>query len=157
LKIKETFNRYDKISTCEDEANAFAAELIAPYKLIRAELDNSRITFSKIISLANKYDNSITSTSIKCIENSLTENEILICYNNKQFSWFTTLNRGFNWRFIPRTVPNGSLADHHFSNEKITTHEQDSRGIWEMIDSSVVEQICPTVNGNLLVLLTPTN
>lgn len=40
--------------------------------------------------VASQFDVSITSTAIRCVQLSNTEDELLLCYNDGKLAWFST-------------------------------------------------------------------
>lgn len=85
LKVSKSknliFNYDSELKSVEQEANFFASELLAPKKVVIENLPNRTLTFNDIEIISSLFDISITSSAIKCIENSKTENEILLYFD----------------------------------------------------------------------------
>lgn len=153
MGINDVFNKYEVIANSEMEANAFASELMAPVEMVKNYLSNDDIGFELIKRIAIKFDVSITSMAIKCIENSKTENEILISYMNGSFMWYTHANKSQYIKDIQQACPYGSLAWEWFNNDCEKTSSVTSDGIWKMFSGCVHEEVFRVTKDICLIIL----
>lgn len=151
--ISEVFNRTDIISRTEYEANQFASELLLPAKFVQAELDNTKITFKKIRDIAEKYGCSITTTVIKCIENSKSEDEILLCYKKNSLQWHATADKDITLKDLPSVAPFGSLVRKHSGNRFLITESRAINGLWGFIEGEASEEIFMIAPELILVIV----
>jgi len=112
--ITENFNYRQNIVETEREANTFASELLLPQEKINEYLKCGELTIDLVKRIATDFGSSLTSTAFKCVEHSLSENDLLIYYKNKKKSWFVP--NGISYLSNYDTPPIGSLADEYFAN-----------------------------------------
>ena len=152
-EVNENFTHNNTISDMEKEANFFASELLAPASIVKNDLPNRSMTFEDIILLARKYNTSVTFMAIKCVENSRTQNELLICYQNHSRQWWTSANDEWLFDEIPEACPSGSLIEDSFNYGKLKIETKTSKGIWENYDSSVTQHVFPISSKIMLTLI----
>ncbi len=152
--IRESFNRYSRLKNMEAEANFFASELLSPKRLIRTRLKDQPITFELVKKLADEFDVSVTSLAIKCVENSYSESELLICYENRALKWFTSANPDWEYHMIPGGCPPESLVSECFDSHSFEIRAKRSRNVWSNFDGYVSEQVFPVSDRQKLVIVT---
>ena len=76
----------------EQQANAFASELLLPKMKLKEYLPENQIKFSDISRLANTFYVSMTMCARKAVQLSKTGSEILLVYNGDKLSWHSTSN-----------------------------------------------------------------
>ena len=92
-------------SAQENEANAFASELLLPNEELKKLLPSTPIDFSTIIRIADRFDVSVTHAALQAVQSSNAENEVLLCYDGKKLKWFATENSGISYSRIPKCCP----------------------------------------------------
>lgn len=152
LNINEVFNKYEYIDYTEKQANEFASEILLPEKLLVNDLPEDTISFNNIENIAKKYEVSLTFAGIKSIENSKTENEVLLYYKNNALKWFVT-----NSIFVPLKInsipPRYSLVAEYFLNNSVNNNFKIQKGTWNSIDENVKEEIRIINNCEVMVLI----
>lgn len=152
LNVNEVFNRYKYIDYTEQQANEFASEILLPVEKLISDLPDYTMKFEDIEKIANKYKVSLTFASIKSIENSKTENEILLYYKDNSLKWFSTTSI-----YVPLSInslpPNDSLASEYYNDKKIDNNCQIQKGIWDFINGYVREEIKIINSREIMVLL----
>lgn len=99
-----SINRYE-IKTIEDEANYFASELLLPTNMLKNILPNKSITQNLIEKIASKSNISYHAAAIKCIENSKTENELLLFFEKyDELKWFCSADISFEYKHLPQNL-----------------------------------------------------
>ncbi len=76
----------------EQQANAFASELLLPKIKLKEYLPDGLIKFSNISRLADAFNVSMTMCARKAIQLSKMGSEILLVYNGDRLSWYSTSN-----------------------------------------------------------------
>lgn len=153
LNINETFNRYRKIEETEREANEFASEILLPKKEIIKNLPDRTMNFLDIERIAQKFEVSLTFASIKAIENSKTENEVLLCYKNNALKWFATSSIYVNLS-INSLPPMDTLIDRYFRENEIDNKQEVSKGKWRFTEKNTKEEIKVINRNEVLALIT---
>lgn len=129
----------------ERDANAFATELLAPINELRSLIPNNSLRFSDISVIADFFDISMSHAAIKCIQNSKTENEALLCYSGDRLQWYVTKG---SYRFrnkIPTRCP---------INVDNITKAAYVKGIWDdLFEGSVYQEVFHPYGNQSLVLL----
>lgn len=152
LNINEVFNRYKYIDYTEQQANEFGSELLMPVENLIKDLPNKTMKFEDIERIASNYKVSLTFASIKSIENSKTENEILLYYKDNSLKWFRTTSI-----YVPLSInsipPIGSLVYEYYSNKGVDRYNQIRRDLWDFIDGYVEEEIKVINNREVMVLI----
>ena len=143
--VSDTASARISTSTQEAEANAFAAELLLPETDVKQVLPKGRIDFTTIVSIASQFDVSITSTAIRCVQLSNTEDELLLCYNNGKLAWFSTGDSTIRRSMIPQVCP---------IDPSKTAGNISVRGAWDSLYKGGVRQevFCP-YEGQIMILL----
>lgn len=134
-------------SNQEQEANTFASEYLLPTHLLQEHLPNNELHFSTISSIAKEFDISVTLTAMKAVQNSKTESEILLCYNNNKLKWFVLPNNVdvIYKSSIPSLCPFDSLV--YLQPEDIT-------GYWDnLYVGSVHQEVFAPFGKQRLILL----
>lgn len=99
------FNFAKELDTVEKQANYFASELLCPDSNLKKELPNTTINFDIIDDVANKYQISRQMASIKCVENSKTENELLLFYDiHDNLKWYVSKDRELRYSDLPNDL-----------------------------------------------------
>ncbi len=78
----ENIAKYNCYDEKEKEANIFAAELLMPDKYFKKDVNEKSLILDDLISLAEKYQTSLTSTAIKFIKNTKDSGAIILSKNN---------------------------------------------------------------------------
>ncbi len=107
---ERAFLEWHKKGSHESEANQFAAELLMPANLFKAEASKKRFTLDHIIELSHIFNTSITSTAIRYSE--LGKFPIAIIYSqNGTIGWYSRSNN-FTCKFlrVKECVPEHSIA-----------------------------------------------
>lgn len=151
--ISEIFSGWNSISLHEKEANEFAAELLAPTNLVYKKLPNRALDFKTIQKLADIFNISITSMAIKCVKNSRTEGETLLCFKNNSLHWWINSDDEIDDRIIPSSAPYGSLIYEIVNGINNGTKKQVNSGVWELYRGEVVEEVFMISSNICLVLL----
>lgn len=129
----------------EGEANAFASEYLAPTAELRKIIPNRTLSFSDISSIASILDISMTFAAIKTVQNSKTENEILLCYQGNVLKWFFSADQSVHFRQLPVKSPI------ELSNCNATG---DYVGVWDSLyTGSVHQELFSPIAGQYLLLL----
>ncbi len=154
--IINAFNRHLLISESESEANAFAAEILLPSQFVKELLPPKQsVTLSTINAIAKQFEVSLTMTGIRCIENSKTQNEILLCYYKGGLKWHA-YSDDIEYGRLDRTIPPGSLASDIIENpptQRQVLHTS-NKGIWNYSeDNQVIEECIMIAKDTVLVLL----
>ncbi len=156
LNINEVFNRYKYIDYTEQQANEFASEILLPIYKLMQDLPNYTMKFEDIEKIANKYKVSLTFASIKCIENSKTENEILLYYKDNSLKWFSTTSI-----YVPLSInslpPIGSLVSEYYRDKKVDRNIQIEKEIWDFINGYAREEIKIINSREIMVLISIEN
>ena len=152
--VNESFNRNSDLKDMESEANYFASELLSPQNMVKKRIGKSTITFDMITDIAKEFEVSVTSMAIKCVENSISESELLICYEDNRLRWFTSANPDWTYEMIPEIGPDESLVYQALGKSILEVRQRKSRDVWEMFSGIVTEQIFPISRSTILVLLT---
>lgn len=154
--ITEVFDKHSLIAESEIEANTFASELLMPTEMVIEELSNTIINFDLVSELASKFDVSITSMAIKCIQNSKSESEMLFSYKKSIKMWYTYANKEQNnldMRYIQDGCPYGSLIWDCFNNLDNGIRQKKSNGIWKMFNDYVNEEVYKITEDTYLVIV----
>lgn len=138
----------------ESEANTFASELLLPSAKIRNRLHGLSIDFDLISSIANDFYASMTSTALKCVMNSWSESELLICFRNGYRQWWASSNSFWNNSTVPATSPDGSAYDACLTDYPKAVYHKHSRGVWDGFLDTTDESVIFVTNDTALVLLT---
>ena len=129
----------------EQEANAFANELLIPRDDLKKHIPITKITFDNIFDIANVFDVSVTHAAMQTILNSNTESEVLICYDKQWRKWYLSAHRYIYPRMIPQKCP---------INLKTATFATDIAGIWtELYYGFVHQEVFCSYAERYLVLL----
>lgn len=153
VSIKEIIPHQKINNGIEYEANCFAGELLIPSSILGSELRKKEIDFDLVSNLASFFNASMTATAIRCVENSSSQSELLICYKNGQKLWWTSGNLSWGNDDIPEISPEGSAYDHCIhSGSKRVSHVR-SNGVWESFDEVVDESVIFVTADVALVLL----
>lgn len=129
----------------EKEANEFASELLLPTELLKKQLPLKQLSFDVVIEIANIYDVSVTMTAIKAIQNSKSEDEILLCYEEGILKWFASTNKNIKLAQIPARCPMDLDSNSNYGNVTM---------FWDDIFvGSVQQEVFRTYGEQYLVLL----
>lgn len=150
--IVEGFNTKEIISKAEREANSFASELLLPSIKIRKELPLGNIDFGLMNEIAQRYRVSLSTAAIKCVENSKSESETIICYERNIAKWYVSANKEITWRNIPNTLPYESVA-RKLANRGQILKQRTSEEVWEMFEGDVQEEAICIYREIVLVLV----
>lgn len=151
--ISEAFDKHSIISNSEKQANEFAAELLAPLDIVEDKIPNKKLKFDDISSLANLFDVSITSMAIKCVKNSKTESETLLCYKNNALQWYVGLEDDYHNRDLPSSAPYGSVLYDALGGINESLQRKVNANIWNNYDGEVDEEVLMVGGNTWLVLL----
>jgi hypothetical protein len=91
--------------------------------------------------------------AIKCVENSDSESELLICYESKALKWFTSANPDWEHRSIPECYLPGSLVRECFDSPLLEIRSKRTRDVWSNFDGYLT-QVFPVPEKQNLVILT---
>lgn len=120
----EDLNTYSESKEHERDANLFASELLLPTKYFTVDVKRTSLTFKTIVSLAEKYETSLTATALKYIKN--TEDcGALICSQNNSISW-SMKSSSFQYDLLSGSVSKNSYASDFFTKNqtlKAEAHE----------------------------------
>ena len=156
LNINEVFNRYQYIDYTERQANEFASEILLPQKELVNNLPTTTISFDNIEKIARKYEVSLTFASIKSVENSKTENEVLLYYKDNSLKWFSTTSI-----FVPLPInslpPRGSIVEEFLKNGDVESYKTNQKYIWNFIDGNVKEEVRIINPREIIVLISKAN
>ena len=132
-------------STQEREANTFSTQLLMPDNILLSRIPNKTLHFEDIISIASFFDVSITHAALKSIENSKTENEILLCYSANKLKWCVAPNQEHIQNLLSTDCP----IDLSTVSKKINVY-----GVWDsLFEGSVCQEVfLPTTNDALVLL-----
>ncbi len=129
----------------EAEANDFASELLLPHKEMVDFIPVGNISFSDIFQIASHFDVSVTHAAIRAIQNSKSENEILLCYNGQRLKWFESGDKYVYRSMLPNICP---------IDTENTKDKMDISGVWDNLYTGWVHQeIFRPYGSQTLVLL----
>lgn len=129
----------------EKEANAFASELLAPINAVISLIPNKPLQFLDISLVASRFDISMSHAAIKCVENSKTENDILLCYDRGNLKWVTTKKESTLKHKLPLRCP---------MDFESVTKPMYVKGIWDdVFTGRVYQEIFSPYKDQYLVLL----
>jgi len=151
--ISEGFDVKRVVGETEKEANLFASEFLAPIDKVRQELPRKRLTFEFICNLADKYQVSITSMAIKCVQNSNSESETLLCYKNNALEWHACAETEVNLKWIPNSAPYGSMLYDILQHINDGTSKEVSAGDWKSYVGRCNEEVFMITQNTYLVLI----
>lgn len=151
--ISEAFDKHSIISNSEKQANEFAAELLAPLDIVENKIPNKKLKFDDISSLANLFDVSITSMAIKCVKNSKSESETLLCYKNNALQWYAGSEDDYHNRQLPSSAPYGSLLYDVLKGINESLQKKVNANVWNNYDGEVNEEVLMVGGNTWLVLL----
>ncbi len=151
--ISEAFDKHSIISDSEKQANEFAAELLAPLDIVENKIPNRKLKFDDISSLANLFDVSITSMAIKCVKNSKTESETLLCYKNNALQWYASSEDEYHNRHLPTSAPYGSVLYDVLNGINESLQKKVNPNVWNNYDGEVNEEVLMVGGNTWLVLL----
>lgn len=103
--ITAVSNQEINSNTQEQEANAFASELLLPQMRLRKELPMSAISFTDISRIASLFDVSVTHAAMQSVLMSRTGSELLLCYERQRLKWYKCSNDNINRNMIPNHCP----------------------------------------------------
>lgn len=103
---KSNFFRYsDQLGSIEKEANFFASELLCPVWHLQRKLPCQTIDLSFIEEISNFYQISLQAAAIKCVQNSKTQNETLVFFDDYgELKWFVSLDDSLEFKDLPRNI-----------------------------------------------------
>jgi Zn-dependent peptidase ImmA (M78 family) len=151
--IKEIIPHQKSNTGIEYEANCFAGELLVPSSILWRELQKKEIDFDLVSKIASTFCASMTATAIRCVENSSSQSELLICYRNGQKLWWTSGNPSWTNAEIPEISPERSAYDHCIHADAKRAAHVRSNGIWEQFEGVVDESVVFVTSDVALVLL----
>lgn len=141
------------IQQSEHEANDFASEILLPTEDLCNELPYSAIDFQYISMIAQKYNVSMTAAAIKCVENSKSEREMLICYHDKCVKWYAAPSHAPFFVKRGAVAPPKSIIREAFENGIITIEKDSPMDIWRY-GCKAKESIITVAKNTKLLLLT---
>lgn len=116
----------------EQEANLFASELLLPNDKLKLFLPKESLKFNDISFIANKFNVSMTFAAIKCVKNSNTESEMLLCYKGRRLLWYITPETQYiSPNLVPQICPIDPNSDSKM--HRIT-------GVWNDLYTGTVTQ-----------------
>ena len=90
--------------------------MLLPTELLKKQLPLKQLSFDVVIEIANIYDVSVTMTAIKAIQNSKSEDEILLCYEEGILKWFASTNKNIKLAQIPARCPMDLDSNSNYGN-----------------------------------------
>jgi len=111
---EKAFLEWHKVGSHESEANEFAAELLMPTELFRAQALTAKFSLNHILNLSKTFNTSITSTAIRYTD--LGNYPVALIYSqNGKIKWYSR-NKGFICQFfkVKEDVPKNSVASTFF-------------------------------------------
>ena len=128
----------------EGEANQFASEFLLPQAELKPMIPKQSLTMTDIQTIASHFDVSITHAAMKAVQNSNTEDEILLCYDGDKLKWYEANGSNLYSR-IPQKCPITL-----YKNRK----KSSVSGVWDgLYEGGVRQEVFHTYRNNYLVLL----
>lgn len=144
-KIDEVSSSNINSTIQEFEANTFASELLLPKEHLVKKLPTRTMKFCDISKIADFFDVSMTFAAMKCVQNSNTENEILLCYEKQKLKWYTSAKKSVQRDKIPFFCP---------VDLDVPAEEVDVIGAWDtLFEGSVHQEVFHTYLDRVLVML----
>jgi len=139
----------------ENEANAFASELLIPIDELMKDINNKNISMSLIKKLALKYGVSLTALAIKAIKNT-DENVAVVFAQDGKIKW-SFPSREFKREIITNNIRQWSYAYDFFAEGKTNEVKDTVYSMAWLADGSdcesVIEESLPMPNINSVITL----
>lgn len=135
---KSTFFRsYRPQKQTEQEANAFAAELLLPQRAVENALKSSDLTFKLIQELSTKYETTLSVAGIRAIQ-CFNDYAVLIWHNREKILW-KCVSEGFPPRWSIGDVPSDATC-HRLDPQNTHMTQVGDSDTWLCVDNLMCEE-----------------